>query len=981
MSEENNEQNPENENNEENAENKPEEENTINLVKEERVEKEGEETGEAKEEPTNEVVAESGEEPKTEIVEEKKEEEQPKEEVQEEPKEETQEEPKEEAQEEQKLEIQEEPKEEPQEEPKEEAQEEQKIETQEEPKEEPQEEPKEETQEEPKEEPQEEPKEEPQEEPKEEPQEEPKEEPKEENEEEPKEEPQEEPQEEPKEENEEEPKEEPQEDSSEESKEEPKDEYKEVDIYTREEPKEEPKKLYDKQESKDEPKEEEADKDDKSDKSDSEQKEAEVPTEIILFSTLSKEDKIKYFNFFIANDTQFYHEPEGTWLAEIDIFEDDKPEENEEISSKQKDIKNLRQSAFRSTKKDYDTIYSKLINVINPPPGVKGKKMDINAIKYMIQEIYSLKFLKDTQDLFNKEDSEPEAFPVFVGNFLINKFPKKDILHKKAVDFMLSLDFYGLKHKEIKIFQQFVTEEYDAEDLIFYLFVRSCIEKELKVFFLEKAKENLGQGLLYGQEDDDIMVPVKKCDKLAKAIFGTEDKDLLKSFMSNIKKLVETDAADEKKKHLKANAILNMALQNYHDSRGKVDEADEDQENDSDGGKKKKKKDKDKKKKDKGKDKDKDKDKDKKKLKKKKEEEVKKEKKEVKKKKAPKRKVESSEDEKEENYGDSDENNEEEEEEERISRKQPTKLRAQKKGNLKSYNTTSKPKAGSATKQRTKTSTLTTASKPGKGPKVTNTIKVVTNKTATKPSTKANAPTKSITSSRINTSGNKNKSARKASKEPRQVRETRESKESREPREHKEPRGESKKKRVPTSSAGKRKQTSSVGRRPAPTLYPSDNYEQTQDFKKILSRNRIEKVKTESDKINCLLFIINDYFKLKEIDPYFKSILDSNPIFQSYASKINTHIKNTKEFTLKKLSGICKYVAAGDKVGYYNFMRVKDKNGKGNYENLKSTFNSLLKSGPLKHLNENDIKEYCKMILDIPELSIQTSKSLLKHCE
>ena len=112
---------------------------------------------------------------------------------------------------------------------------------------------------------------------------------------------------------------------------------------------------------------------------------------------------------------------------------------------------------------------------------------------------------------------------------------------------MLSLDFYGLKHKEIKIFQQFITEEYDAEDLIFYLFVRLCIEKELKVFFLEKEKENLGQGLLYGQEDDDIMVPVKKCEKLAKAIFGTENKDLLKTFMANIKKLVETDVADEKR--------------------------------------------------------------------------------------------------------------------------------------------------------------------------------------------------------------------------------------------------------------------------------------------------------------------------------------------------------------------------------------------------------------------------------------------------
>ena len=109
----------------------------------------------------------------------------------------------------------------------------------------------------------------------------------------------------------------------------------------------------------------------------------------------------------------------------------------------------------------------------------------------MIQEIYSLKFLKDTQNLFNKDESEPEPFPVFVGNFLINKFPKKASLHKKAVDFMLSLDFYGMKHKDIKVFQQFVTEEYDSDDLIFYLFVRSCIEKELKVFLLLTMKINL----------------------------------------------------------------------------------------------------------------------------------------------------------------------------------------------------------------------------------------------------------------------------------------------------------------------------------------------------------------------------------------------------------------------------------------------------------------------------------------------------------
>ena len=146
----------------------------------------------------------------------------------------------------------------------------------------------------------------------------------------------------------------------------------------------------------------------------------EPEPEIIIFSNLSKEDKIKYFNYFITNDTIFNREEEGTWIAEIDDLDEVKPDSNTLLLSNKNssDLKSLRQSKFRSTKKDYDTIYNKLINVINPPQGVKGTKMDINAIKYMIQEIYSLKFLKDTQALLSKEEVEPDPFPVFVGNFL-----------------------------------------------------------------------------------------------------------------------------------------------------------------------------------------------------------------------------------------------------------------------------------------------------------------------------------------------------------------------------------------------------------------------------------------------------------------------------------------------------------------------------------------------------------------------------------
>ena len=137
----------------------------------------------------------------------------------------------------------------------------------------------------------------------------------------------------------------------------------------------------------------------------------------------------------------------------------------------------------------------------------------------------------------------------------------------------------------------------------------------------------------------------------------------------------------------------------------------------------------------------------------------------------------------------------------------------------------------------------------------------------------------------------------------------------------------------------------------------------------------------ESEKSACLCYIISDYFKLKELDPYFKNIIEQNPIFQPLSAKIYANLKNPKEFLIKKLNGICKYISIGDKNGFYNFLKIKDKNGKSNFEGFKSNFNSLLKSGPLKDLNENDIGNFCRSLLEMPEISFQTSKSLLKLCE
>jgi len=197
----------------------------------------------------------------------------------------------------------------------------------------------------------------------------------------------------------------------------------------------------------------------------------------------------------------------------------------------------------------------------------------------MIEEIYSIRFIKDTSNLRNqlvkqkKSDNNEEVdskdpFPIFCVEFLINKYVKKNLVDQHALDILNSVEYYKTKFKEIEIFNKFLNEEYDPDDLIFFLFVRSCIEKEMKIMFIEKAREEIK--VQYNENRDDIdtevYLNVKNCLKIANTIFGNEEEILLNSFMEKIEKNLISN--QKKGKNLiKASTILEITLEDYHESR------------------------------------------------------------------------------------------------------------------------------------------------------------------------------------------------------------------------------------------------------------------------------------------------------------------------------------------------------------------------------------------------------------------------------
>ena len=216
--------------------------------------------------------------------------------------------------------------------------------------------------------------------------------------------------------------------------------------------------------------------------------------------------------------------------------------------------------------------YQKFLELVNPLVGVRGKRMNINALKYAIEEIYSIRFINDTNTINSQnnqnEEIETIPFPNFVFEFFTNKFTKKPLVDQHSLDILLSIDYYKKKDPAINIFSKFLNEEYEPDDLEFYLYVRSCLEKEMKIMFIEVARENVKKQYSDDNEDNKCSLNVKSCLNIANAIYGNEQEELLNSFMKKIEDiLTEQKNIGVKKNVISAQKILEITLDDYHENK------------------------------------------------------------------------------------------------------------------------------------------------------------------------------------------------------------------------------------------------------------------------------------------------------------------------------------------------------------------------------------------------------------------------------
>ena len=214
---------------------------------------------------------------------------------------------------------------------------------------------------------------------------------------------------------------------------------------------------------------------------------------------------------------------------------------------------------------NFEGRYQKFVELVNPLVGIRGKRMNITELKYCIEEIYSIRFINDS----NKENEEQNfPFPNFVLEFLNNKYIKKPSVDQHSLDLILSIDFFKSKDIIVDIFTKFLNEELDNDDLEFYLYVRFCIEKELNRTFIEITRQQNKKGKITEQEKESNSLSVKSCLNLANNIYGDEQEELLNNFMNKIEEILTKQKNKGIKKNLiETDQILKITLDDYHQNK------------------------------------------------------------------------------------------------------------------------------------------------------------------------------------------------------------------------------------------------------------------------------------------------------------------------------------------------------------------------------------------------------------------------------
>ena len=137
------------------------------------------------------------------------------------------------------------------------------------------------------------------------------------------------------------------------------------------------------------------------------------------------------------------------------------------------------------------------------------------------------------------------------------------------MNIMLTSDYFRGQYEDIRIFSNFLSGKYNIEDLLFYLFLRNNVEKELGISFLEKAKDETN--IQHKENKEYILIDfylnIQQCSRIICQIFNLEDEILINQIIKKIEPYLLKDPQNINFNCITTTNFLVYLTDDFHNSR------------------------------------------------------------------------------------------------------------------------------------------------------------------------------------------------------------------------------------------------------------------------------------------------------------------------------------------------------------------------------------------------------------------------------
>lgn len=262
------------------------------------------------------------------------------------------------------------------------------------------------------------------------------------------------------------------------------------------------------------------------------------PTKLIVLAELPAREKEKYFSLLLNNSGKFIALPGDpeVYVGNLRLLApnvrkplDDraKRDSSNYALTFQERLSKLHSDGYISVNAGFDsTAYGRFTSLIaSDGDTVRPRLRPLTWVCKHLEDIYDSRFEHEKNEIERIDSPAVDLilliFPVFVIRRLGTNMGLKQLLDQTCWDLLYSLDQYRKDYLECELFARFLSELYDADDLLFYLYVRSVIAKVLHINF--KSRWNT-------PSTKAIWMSYREAAHIARVVFGQEE-ELYRDFL------------------------------------------------------------------------------------------------------------------------------------------------------------------------------------------------------------------------------------------------------------------------------------------------------------------------------------------------------------------------------------------------------------------------------------------------------------------